>query len=181
MSVHLSFSSFAGALALGFALAAAPVAHAQGAGSARSAGSAAGDAASASVGSLQIENGWMRATAPGQSVGGGFLTVNNHGAADRLVGASSPVAANVELHTMSMENNVMRMREVPSVDVPAGKAVELSPGGLHLMFIDLKAPLKAGQIVPLILRFEKAGEVAVSMRVEAMGAMSAGSADHAAH
>ncbi len=187
MFVHLSFSSFVGALALGFAIAATSAAHAQSAAGvpsappaqAKAAGGATAGASSASVGNLQVENGWMRATAPGQSVGSGYLTVANHGADDRLMGASSPASASVELHTMSMENNVMRMREVPSVNVPAGKTLELRPSGLHLMFIDLKSPLKAGETVPLKLRFEKAGEVAVSMRVEAMGAKGAGDAAHA--
>lgn len=171
-SVRISVSSLASALALGFVLAAGAGAHAEGA-KAR-----ASSASSASTGSLQVENGWMRATAPGQSVGGGFLTVNNQGADDRLVGASSPASASVELHTMSMDNNVMRMREVPDVEVPAGKKLELQPGSLHLMFIDLKAPLKAGEAIPLNLRFEKAGEVSVSLRVEAMGAKKAGHAGH---
>jgi len=81
------------------------------------------------------------------------------------------VSESVELHTMSMENNVMRMREVPAIDLPAGQRVELRPGGLHIMFINLKAPLKVGDTFPVRLRFEKAGEVEVSFKVEAMGAM----------
>lgn len=171
-SVRVSCPSLAGALALALALAFGAGAHAEGA------KATANSASSASTGSLHVENGWMRATAPGQSVGGGFLTVNNQGADDRLVGASSPASASVELHTMSMDNNVMRMREVNDIEVPSGKKLELQPGGLHLMFIDLKAPLKAGETVPLNLRFEKAGEVSVSLRVEAMGAMKAGHAGH---
>jgi len=125
----------------------------------------------AKVGQVSIGSPWARATAPGAAVGGGFLLLDNAGADDRLVGASSPVSATVELHTMSMENNVMRMREVPAIDLPAGKRVELRPGGLHIMFIDLKAPLKAGESFPVRLRFEKAGEVEVTFKVEAMGAM----------
>lgn len=189
MFVHLSFSSFVSALAFGFVIAATSAAHAQAAAAAAGVPSASAahakaadgviaGASSASLGNLQVENGWMRATAPGQSVGGGYLTVANHGADDRLVGASSPASSSVELHTMSMENNVMRMREVPSVDVPAGKTLELRPSGLHLMFIDLKAPLRAGETVPLKLRFERAGEIAVSIRVEAMGATGPGDAAH---
>jgi len=123
------------------------------------------------AGSVSIQGPWARATAPGAAVGGGFMVLENAGADDRLVGASSPVSASVELHTMSMENNVMRMREVPAIDLPAGKRVDLRPGGLHIMFIDLKAPLKVGEPFPVKLRFEKAGEVEVMMSVEAMGAM----------
>lgn len=132
------------------------------------------------AGSLTIQAPWARATVPGAAVGGGFFVLENSGGEDRLVGASSPVSAKVELHTMSMENNVMKMREVPAIDVPAGKRVELRPGGLHIMFIDLKEPLKAGESFPVKLRFEKAGEVEVTMRVEAVGAMGgpAGSGMH---
>lgn len=134
----------------------------------------------ARVGQVSIANPWARATAPGAAVGGGFMLLENAGPADRLVGASSPVSTSVELHTMSMENNVMRMREVPAIDMPTGQRVELRPGGLHIMFIDLKAPLKAGDSFPVKLRFEKAGEVEVNFRVEAMGAMGgpAGSGMH---
>lgn len=123
------------------------------------------------AGSVSIQAPWARATAPGAAVGGGFMVLENAGPDDRLLGASSSVSASVELHSMSMENNVMRMREVPAIDLPAGKRVDLRPGGLHMMFIDLKAPLKVGEQFPVKLRFEKAGEVEVMMSVEPMGAM----------
>jgi len=125
----------------------------------------------AKVGQVSIGSPWARATAPGAAVGGGFLVLENAGADDKLVSATSPVSASVELHSMSIENNVMRMREVPAIDLPTGQRVELRPGGLHIMFIDLKAPLKAGESFPVKLRFEKAGEVEVTFKVEAMGAM----------
>jgi copper(I)-binding protein len=76
----------------------------------------------------------------------------------------------VELHEMKMEGNVMRKREVSAVELPAGKAVELKPGGLHIMLMGLKAPLKEGDKFPLRLKFEKAGEVTVTVNVEAAGA-----------
>lgn len=123
---------------------------------------------------LTVENAWARATPPGAPVGGAYFTVRNGGAADKLVGGASPAAARVELHIMSMQDNVMRMRRVESIDVPAGQAVELRPGGLHLMLIDLKAPLNAGDTVPLTLRFENAGEVEVRIPVQAMGASGPG-------
>jgi copper(I)-binding protein len=123
-----------------------------------------------SKGDLQIEQPWARATPPGASVGGGYLLIRNKGAAgDRLVGVSSPASARMEMHEMAMEKDVMRMREVKGVDVPAKGAVELKPGGYHLMFMELKAPLKAGDKVPVTLRFEKAGEVKAEFAVEAMG------------
>ena len=106
----------------------------------------------------------------GASVGGGYLTVRNAGAADRLLGASSPVAERTELHEMVMEKDVMRMREVKGVDVPARGALELKPGAHHLMFMELKKQLKQGDKVPVTLKFEKAGEVKVELTVEALAA-----------
>lgn len=120
------------------------------------------------VGALKIDHPWSRLTVAGQRAGGAFLTVRNAGSdGDRLVGASSPAAERVEMHTMKLEGDVMRMREVPALDLPAGATVSLQPGGNHLMLMGLKAPLKAGERVPLTLRFEKAGEVKVELAVEA--------------
>ncbi|HAT38687.1 copper chaperone PCu(A)C [Polynucleobacter necessarius] len=121
------------------------------------------------VGSIKIEHAYTRATVPGQQVAGGFMKIENTGAADQLVAASSPVADEMQLHEMAMEGNVMKMREVKAIAIPASGAVELKPGGLHLMFINIKAPLAAGEIVPVKLRFAKAGEVEVKMPVNAMG------------
>ena len=131
---------------------------------------AAAQAQSAKVGGVQIENAYTRATVPGQQVAGGFMKIENKGAADQLISASSPVAGEVQLHEMAMEGNVMKMRQVKDIPVPAGSAVELKPGGLHLMFMNIKAPLTAGEIVPVKLKFAKAGEVEVKMPVNAMGA-----------
>lgn len=124
------------------------------------------------AGPIGIENAWTRATAAAQTVGGGFMTIVNTGKADdRLVSASSPVAAEVQIHDMKMEEGVMRMRQLAGgLAVPAGARVELKPRSLHLMFMQLKAPLVSGQSVPVTLQFEKAGSVAVQFRVEAMGA-----------
>lgn len=125
---------------------------------------------------ITISNAWARETAPAQVNGGAFLTLTNKGdAPDRLVSASSPVAPTVQLHTMSMDGGVMRMRELPEgIPVPAKGVVELKPGGLHIMFIGLKAPFKPGQTVALTLRFEKAGVVKVAMPVRAVGTMNGG-------
>ncbi len=123
------------------------------------------------VGELSIGHPYARATAPGQPTGGAYLNISNAGAAgDKLVSASADVSKSVELHEMKMEGTVMRMREVTAVDVPAGKAVELKPGGLHIMLMGLKAPLKEGEKFPLKLKFEKAGEVTVTVNVEGAGA-----------
>ena len=123
----------------------------------------------AKVGSIKIENAYTRATVPGQQVAGGFMKIENKGSADQLVSASSPIAGEVQLHEMAMEGNVMKMRQVKDIAVPAGGAVELKPGGLHLMFMNIKAPLAAGETVPVKLKFAKAGEVEVKVPVNAMG------------
>ncbi len=128
------------------------------------------NAQNAKVGSVQIENAYTRATVPGQQVAGGFMKIENKGSADQLISASSPVAGEVQLHEMSMEGQVMKMRQVKDIAVPAGGAVELKPGGFHLMFINIKSPLAAGETVPVRLKFAKAGEVEVKMPVNAMGA-----------
>lgn len=124
------------------------------------------------AGPIGIENARTRATAAAQTVGGGFMTIVNAGKVDdRLVSASSPAAAEVQIHDMKMDEGVMRMRQLTGgLAVPAGGRVELKPRSLHLMFMQLKAPLVAGQTVPVTLQFEKAGSVAVQFRVDAMGA-----------
>jgi copper(I)-binding protein len=120
---------------------------------------------------IKVDKPWARATPAGASVGGGYATLRNTGTtADRLVGASSPVSARTEMHEMTMVGNIMKMREVKGIEVPANGAIELKPGSYHLMFIELKAPLKQGEKVPVTLKFEKAGDVKVELAVEAMGA-----------
>jgi copper(I)-binding protein len=123
------------------------------------------------VESVTVSGAYTRATAPGQQVAGGFMKIDNKGnVADQLVSASSPAAGEVQLHEMSMEGNVMKMRQVKDISVPANGFVELKPGGYHLMFLNLKGPFAAGQTVPVKLKFAKAGEVEVKMPVNAMGA-----------
>ncbi len=129
---------------------------------------------SATVG---VENAWARSTVTGQRAGGGFLTLQGRDNTDRLLGASAPVADRVELHSMTMDGDVMRMREVDAIDVPAGQKVELKPGGYHLMLMGLKRPLQAGTHFPLKLRFERGGEVTIEMKVEAAGSMPAHGSD----
>lgn len=125
------------------------------------------------VGSIKVDHAYIRATVPGQQVAGGFMKIENKGAADQLISASSPIAGEVQLHEMSMDGQVMKMRQVKDIPVPAGGAVELKPGSLHLMFINIKAPLTAGETVPVKLKFAKAGEVEVKMPVNAMGSPGA--------
>ncbi len=114
---------------------------------------------------VKVDKAWARPTVAGQAGGGGFLTIVGGGAADRLLSASAGISKGVELHKMEMDGNVMRMRAVDAIDVPAGGTVELKPGGLHVMFIGLNKTLKAGERFPLTLKFEKAGEVKVDVQV----------------
>jgi copper(I)-binding protein len=129
---------------------------------------------------LRIVHPYARATPPGARSGGIYLVVENAGKeADRLVGAASPAARIVEIHAMRMEGNMMRMRPVAALDIPAGGKATLAPGGYHVMLSDLHAPLVAGATVPLTLKFEKAGTIDVTVDVEAAGAGHAGgSASH---
>ena len=113
----------------------------------------------------RVEAAWARPTVAGQSGGGGFLKITGGSTPDRLLSASAGVAKVVELHTMEMDGNVMRMRQIDGIDVPAGQAVDLSPGGKHLMFMGLNRSLKAGDSFPLTLRFQKAGAVKVDVKV----------------
>lgn len=119
------------------------------------------------AGDLEISSGWVRAMLPGQPAGGGFLVVTNKGAsADRLLGGSSQKAGRVEIHTMEIVNDVMVMRPVEGgLEIPAGATVELKPGGLHLMFMEVAEPYQEGGTVPLALEFEKAGKVDLELPV----------------
>lgn len=122
------------------------------------------------AGAITIGHPYARATAAGQPTGGGFMKFVNGGGTDKLLSVSAEVSKTVELHEMKMEGDVMRMRQVDGIELQAGKTVELKPGGYHVMFIGLKAPLKAGDKFPVKLKFEKAGDVTVEVKVEAPGA-----------
>lgn len=128
----------------------------------------------ATVGAVEIHQPWARASAGMARAGGSFMTLVNTGeTADALLSASSDVAATVELHTHIKEGDVMRMRPVERIDLPAGETVMLQPGGLHVMLIGLHAPLEENDSFDLTLTFEKAGETTVTVDVKGVGAMSA--------
>ena len=135
----------------------------------------------AATGQVMVMNAFARETAPSQANGGVFMGIMNHAeAGDRLLSGGTPAAAKVELHSMSMDGGVMKMRAMPAgIAIPAGGTVDLKPGGMHLMLIGLKAPLKKGETIKLSLRFEKAGLVRLEVPVRGVGEM-AGS-DHAGH
>lgn len=130
------------------------------------------------AGDLVITQAWSRATPGGAKIGGGYLTIENKGTApDRLIGGSSDAAGKVQVHEMAMNNGVMTMRPLEKgLSIQPGKTVKLAPGGLHLMLVDLKAPLKQGDKLPITLEFEKAGKVQVSLDVQAVGAQGPGAA-----
>ncbi len=123
---------------------------------------------------VEVTEAWARATTSSARSGGAFLTLKATGAADRVVSASSPVAEKVELHETIRDGNVMRMREVPQLLVPAGEKVVLQPGGQHIMLIGLKKPLNRGESFPVTITFEKAPAVTVTVTVQAAGAASMG-------
>ena len=104
---------------------------------------------------IDVKDAWVRSTVPGQKGTGAFMKITAKDGT-RLVGVSSPVAGVGEVHHMKMEGDVMKMRAVPSVELPAGKAVELKPGGYHVMLMDLKQPLTKDTKVPLTLVFKDA-------------------------
>jgi copper(I)-binding protein len=126
---------------------------------------------------VTVSQPWVRGTVQGQKASGAFMQLKSAEGAT-LVGAQSPVAGVVEIHEMRMESNVMRMRAIPKLDLPAGQAVELKPGGYHVMLMDLKQPLKKGDTVPITLKLQgkdgKPHEVEVKAEVRDLAAPSSG-------
>jgi periplasmic copper chaperone A len=137
-----------------------------------------GFAQSYKVGTIEIEQPWARATPKGATIGAGYMKITNTGAEpDRLVGGAVAFARKFELHSMTMEQGVMKMREVKDgLEIKPGETVELKPGGYHVMFVDLKEPLKQGEDVSVTLTFAKAGTVEVKYPVAPVG--SGGPAAH---
>lgn len=119
------------------------------------------------AGDIQVEGAWARATAPGQDAGSVDMTITSKNAAT-LLGVSSPVCKTVQLHSMTMSHDggMMRMGEVEAIELPAGKRVSLSKGGYHLMLTGLKAPLKAGESLPLTLSI-RVGKNTMKVEVKA--------------
>ena len=128
--------------------------------------------AQASGGGVKIEQAWSRATPGGAKVAAGYMTITNTGSApDKLIGGSSPIAGKIEIHEMAMKDNVMTMRPIAGgLPIEPGKSVKLAPGGYHVMFMDLKSPLKQGGKFKATLEFEKAGKIEVPFDVQGVGA-----------
>lgn len=133
------------------------------------------------LGELTLAAPKVRATVPGASVAGGYITITNNGKrADRLIAASTPTADHVEIHEMAMENDVMKMRQLKDgLAIPAGETVELKPGGYHLMLMKPVKPYLEGEKVSVTLEFEKAGKAEVEFNVTpAKGGAASGHAHH---
>lgn len=137
--------------------------------------------AAVTQGALAVSDPWIGATPAGSSVAAGYFVVSNAAETpDRLLAAESPRATRIEIHEMKMDGEMMQMRAVTGVDVPAQGAAVLAPGGLHLMLIGIDGPFVEGEAAPVTLTFEKAGRVALEMpvrpRTKAAGAKSSGGA-----
>jgi copper(I)-binding protein len=125
-------------------------------------------------GNLVISQPWSRATPNGAKVAGGYLTIENKGSApDRLLSATSEMAKKLEIHDMAVSNGVMTMRPLEGgLTLAAGGSLKFAPGGLHLMFVDLAAPLRQGERVPVTLKFEHGGEIKALFEVQGVGAQA---------
>lgn len=122
-------------------------------------------------GGIMVEQPWARATAGPARAGAAYMTLVNMGhETDRLIEVKSDLATRTEVHTHLMEDGIMKMRKVDVTEVASGAPTIMQPGGLHVMFMGLKAPFKEGQELPLTLVFEKAGEVPVKFTVRGVGA-----------
>jgi copper(I)-binding protein len=130
-------------------------------------------AAMAQTGDVQVTNAWARATPGGAQTAAAYVTILSP-TADRLTAAATPAAQKAELHSMTMDGNVMKMRQVDGIDLPAGQAVTLKPGGYHIMLTGLAQPLTEGQTFPLTLTFDKAGARDVTVTVQKVGSMGPG-------
>lgn len=130
-------------------------------------------------GGITVAHPWARATPKGAKVGAAYLEIKADAkAGDRLIGASSPAAARAEIHTHAQEGDVVKMRPVDSVAIDAGTSLVLQPSGVHVMLMDLKAPLAEGDLLTLTLLFEKAGPIEVEATVEPIGAKGPHGFDH---
>ncbi len=132
---------------------------------------------------IEVDQPWARATPPGSTLSAAFMTLTSSAdQSDRLLEASSPSAGRVEIHETRMVGDVMQMRQIEQgLSIDAGSTVTLEPGGLHLMLLDLRAPLLAGESLPLTLRFEHAGEIVVDVSIRAPGEQDAAEDGHEHH
>jgi len=134
---------------------------------------------------ITVEEPFARETIGTSTTGAAYLVIRNEGGADRLISASTPAAVTTELHTHEKDGEIMRMRKVDEIDVPAHDTVTLEPGGKHIMMFEIMEPLKDGGSFPLTLTFEQAGDISVDVTVVAtggnLGGMDHGTMDHSGH
>ncbi len=124
------------------------------------------------AGSLMLHQPWARASIGQAKAGAAYLTIANEGSEpDRLLAAETPAAKVAQLHTHLMKDGIMKMRRVEAVEISPGEPVVFRPGGLHIMMMGLKAPLREGESFPVTLTFEKAGRVEISVTIEAPTAL----------
>ncbi|HEY0834218.1 MAG TPA: copper chaperone PCu(A)C [Azospirillum sp.] len=124
------------------------------------------------AGGIVVEQAWARATAPAAKTGAAYLTIRNTGPqADRIASLAAPVAGHVMAHETKQEGDVLKMHETGPLALPPGGALDMKPGGTHVMLMDLEGGLKPGQEFPLTITFEKAGKVEVPVKVGKPGAM----------
>lgn len=128
---------------------------------------------------ISVEEPFARETIGAGTTGAAYLVIRNTGGADRLVAVSTDAAATTELHTHEKDGEIMRMRKVDAIDVPANDVVTLQPGGKHIMMFDIVEPLKEGGSFPLTLTFDGAGDITVDVTVVATGGNASGM-DHGA-
>lgn len=135
------------------------------------------------VGSLKIGHPWARATPKGAGVGGGYMTITNTGTApDRLIGGATDIAGRFEIHEMSMDKGIMKMRMLPKgLEIKPGETVTFKPGSFHVMFMELKERLVQGKRFKATLVFEKAGKVDVEFAIDSIGAQKPGGAAGGSH
>lgn len=125
-------------------------------------------------GDLMIDSPWARASIGQAKAGAAYVTLYNHGSeADRLVAAESDIAKRTEIHTMEMVEGVMKMRPLKAIEVAPGEPSILQPGGMHIMFMGLKAPLVEQETFPVTLTFEKAGKIEIEVSIQSATALEA--------
>lgn len=133
------------------------------------------------VGDLTIEHPWSRATVAGMANGAGYFVIENKGQSDDvLLSANTDIAKTTELHTHIQDGEVMRMRQVENVPIPAGEKVMFQPGGLHVMMMGLNQALNQGESFSLTLQFEKSGSVTMDVIIDKAG-IKQSTASHDGH
>jgi len=129
-------------------------------------------AQNANLGRLSISDAYVHETVSGQTVVTGFVKIKNTGPADKLVSVSTSAGFEAQIHAMKMEGNIMKMAQIPSIDIAANSSVELTPDGMHIMILGLKTPVKTGDVIKIKLKFVNSGEVELNFPVKTLAPIS---------